>query len=477
MSLMNYSPILVALSILLVLILYYSIPGRFQNTLLLLVSYGSITLWNWRFALILLLTTIFHYFYGIWLAHHRQKPLLVFAIVANVLLLLFFRSADFFIPQLIEVLSALGLKVNEATLEIFAPIGLSYYTLQNISYLVDIFRKQASPDTSFVNFALYLSYFPKLLAGPIEYARTFIPRLERDRVIGNEDVSKSIVLILTGLLRKLVIADSLSAAIPVDIFKTPAYFPPIDLFGWLIVYAFVIYNDFAGYTSVVRGISGLFGIELSNNFDYPYFARSFSEFWNRWHISLSRWLRDYIYFPLHRSFSQSFADRNSLLTLCVPPLTTMLASGLWHGLSWHMLLWGGLHGTYLAVERIFSLRRTVIPLDQLPWWRQLISNGMIFVLVILTWVPFRMELPIVIAYWTSMLDVAKLPFFSKRLLLILFYLGLWIIAEWQFYRFKDEFLVTRLPKWGQAICFAVVIVLIIVATADQSGTAFIYQGF
>jgi D-alanyl-lipoteichoic acid acyltransferase DltB (MBOAT superfamily) len=474
---MNFSAYFIALSIILVVILYYLIPGRLQNGLLLFGSYTFIIFWNWHFALILFLVTGFHYAYGIWLSKHRQKLLLVLGVAANMLALLFFRSADYFVPQLVTLFKNLGLYANWDSLEVVVPIGLSYYTLQNISYLVDIYRKQTLPVFSLVNFALYQAYFPKLLAGPIEYARTFIPKLEKNRVVGNEDLAKSITLILTGMVRKLVIADSLSSAIPAEIFNTPAFFSPIDLFGWLIVYAFVIYNDFAGYTSVARGISGLFGIELSNNFDYPYFARSFSEFWNRWHITLSHWLRDYIYFPLHRALLHAFPARNNLLTLILPPLVTMLASGLWHGFSWNMIVWGGLHGIYLVVERMLSLGKQVVPPEQKPFRQQLLANGLIFLLVILAWVPFRMELPIAVEYWISMLNLTNFSISSRKLLLILPYLGLWVAVEWQFYRYRDEFLAIKFPKWAQALAFAGVFVLILIASADQSSPPFIYQGF
>lgn len=474
---MNFTSLSIAISIVLVLILYYSVPGRLQNTLLLLFSYGFIILWDWRFALIHLFFTVFHYVYGFWLSKRRQRTWLFLGISANISFLLFFRSSDYFVPQLASLLRSQDINLNLNPLEILVPVGLSYYTLQNISYLVDIFRKQIIPVSNFVNFALYLAYFPKLLAGPIEYARTFIPKLEKSRVIGNEDLARNIGLILAGLVRKFVIADSLSAAIPQGIFSNPANFSPIDLIGWMIVYAFVIYNDFAGYTSAARGISGLFGIELSNNFDYPYFTRSFSEFWNRWHITLSRWLRDYIYFPLSRTLSQFFPDRNNLFTLVLPPLVTMLVSGLWHGLSWHMILWGSLHGIYLVMERFFSLGKPVIRPDQMPVWRQLLSNGMIFLLVIFAWVPFRMELPTALEYWISMLNLTNFSIASKKLPLVLSYLGFWIIIEWQLYRLKDKVQVIKFPKWAQATLFAGALLLIIIASASQTSHPFIYQGF
>lgn len=472
---MDYSLIMTMLLGVLILVTYYVMPGRFQNVLLLVVSYAFAIAWNWHFALLLFFATFFHYKYAFLLSKNRRKTILVVGISINVLLLLLYRSADFFIPQLVEIFHRLG--INSDSLKIIIPVGLSYYTLQNISYLVDIYRRQTSPVTNFISFALYLAYFPKLVAGPIENARTFIPNLEKSRTIGNEELSKSTILILTGLIRKFVIADSLSAAIPSEIFNTPNYFSPFDLFGWLIVFAFVIYNDFAGYTSIARGVSSLFGIELSNNFEFPYFARSFSEFWNRWHITLSHWLRDYIYFPLYRTLSKVRPGQATLLGIFAPPLVTMLVSGLWHGLSWHMIVWGGLHGLYQALERLTTLGKPIVSPDQKPVWWQISSNVIIFLLVVLAWVPFKMELPTATLYWLSMFNLANLGGISKKLVLIILYLGFWTIVEWQMYRRKDEFLCLKFPAWVKGSLFAGAVVLIIIATSNQAETTFIYQGF
>ena len=181
------------------------------------------------------------------------------------------------------------------------PIGLAYYSLQNISYLIDIYRKQTVAATDFIDFALYLAYFPKLLSGPIERARTFLPKLAQPRHVDNKLLARSFTLIIVGLMRTLLIAGILLKMIFWDAFETPAKYTAPELIGWLLIYSLFLYNDFAGYTSIVRGVSGLFGLELSRNFSQPYFTRNLTEFWNSWHISLSHWLRDYIYFPLSRA--------------------------------------------------------------------------------------------------------------------------------------------------------------------------------
>jgi alginate O-acetyltransferase complex protein AlgI len=213
-----------------VLTVFYVIPARIQSIWLLAVSYIFIILWNWQFALVLLVITIFHYKYGYLLSRNKRKSLLAIGIGTNVLLLIFFRSVNFLLPETEAFLSQLGIRFQSGGIYFLLPIGLSYHVLQNISYLVDVYRGQIPPEKNFIHFALYLAYFPKLLAGPIERARTFLPKLTAARTITNEVLAKSIVLIMVGLVRKLVIADSLSAAIPTQISKI---LPPIHPSTWL----------------------------------------------------------------------------------------------------------------------------------------------------------------------------------------------------------------------------------------------------
>jgi D-alanyl-lipoteichoic acid acyltransferase DltB (MBOAT superfamily) len=187
--------------------------------------------------------------------------------------------------------------------------------------------------------------------------------------------------------------------IPADAFITPLDYPGQQLLAWLIAYAFAIYNDFAGYTAIVRGVCLWFGIELSPNFNLPYYARNFTEFWNRWHISLSNWLLDYIFYPLAWSLRRRVPDQNHVLNIVLPPMITMLVSGMWHGLAWNMLLWGGLHGLFMVLERLPSLKKPPVPLNKRPRWRQRLGVLLTFSLAALAWVPFRMELPVALQYW------------------------------------------------------------------------------
>jgi alginate O-acetyltransferase complex protein AlgI len=217
-----------------------------------------------------------------------------------------------FCRSLETLLERLGIPTQAGGLQILVPLGLSFYVLQTISYLVDVYRGQLKAERNWMNFALYLAYFPKIIAGPIERARSFLPKLAPARIVDNSMISRGVSLIFVGMVRKLLIADTLTAFILPDVFEVPAKYTPPELIGWLVIYAFALYNDFAGYTDIVRGISGLFGIELSSNFRVPYFSRNFTEFWSRWHITLSEWLRDYIYFPLSRALGRRNPGRRDL---------------------------------------------------------------------------------------------------------------------------------------------------------------------
>ncbi|MDQ3007075.1 MAG: hypothetical protein M3R47_17045, partial [Chloroflexota bacterium] len=361
----------------LALAVYYLLPRHSQNAWLLFVSYIFIVSWDWTFAAVLGLVTSINFLLALRLRikDQGQCGLLWFGIGLNVLTLVFFRAAGFFLPELKAVLGSVNISTQAEGLKILIPLGLSYYVLQAISYLVDVYRGQVKAESNFVDFALYLAYFPKLIAGPIERARTFLPKLAQLRVVNNLVIARSAMLIFTGVVRKLLIADRLSASLLSDVFEIPSKYKPPELVLWLVIYAFALYNDFAGYTDMVRGVSGLFGIELSANFRTPYFSRNFTEFWKRWHITLSEWLRDYIYFPLSRLLSRRDSSYRNLVNLILPPMITMLVSGLWHGLSLHMLVWGGLHGLYQIIERIPALWRPVVPPQNQPIWRQWLGMG------------------------------------------------------------------------------------------------------
>jgi alginate O-acetyltransferase complex protein AlgI len=459
--------------------IYYNLSQRKQNAWLLFISYAFIFTWDWKFVLVLGVVTTANFLIALRLRvnDHGRRNLLWAGIALNVFVLIFFRSVNFFLPELETLLEQLRIPTQAGGLQILIPLGLSFYVLQTVSYLVDVYRGQLRAEKNWVDFALYLAYFPKIVAGPIERAQSFLPKLAQSRVVNNLVIARSITLIFVGIVRKLLIADMLTGYILLDVFEIPAKYTPPELILWLVIYAFAIYNDFAGYTNIVRGVSGLFGIELSPNFLAPYFSRNFSEFWNRWHITLSEWLRDYIYFPLSRALSRRNRSRRGLANLVLPPLVTMLVSGMWHGFGLHMLLWGGLHGMYLILERIPAIWQPVIPPQNQPLWRQGLAMSVVFMLVILAWVPFRWELPAAFDYWGALFDWSSAAIRYGRLFVALpILLGSLVMDTFQ-YHTQDEFVYLKWPRLAKAACMAIILMLVFIVTGEDFKEPFVYQAF
>jgi D-alanyl-lipoteichoic acid acyltransferase DltB (MBOAT superfamily) len=431
------------------------------------------------FAAVMAFVTVVNYGIARWQGRREQvsRRLLWAGIGFNILTLVVFRLGDFFVPNLQAFLDGLGLGSELGALQIILPVGLSFYALQNVSYQVDIYRRQIKPVADFVAFSLYQAYFPKLLAGPIERASAFLPRLARQRMVDNEVLARSVTLVAVGAFRKVIIADTLATAMPWDLFVAPANFSSYELWLWLFVYGFALYNDFAGYTSIVQGISGLFGIELSANFRQPYFSRSFGEFWNSWHISLSHWLRDYIYFPTLRVLLRRNGGRADRLTIIVPPLLTMVASAAWHGFSLHLLLWGALHGLYQVVERALALRGKVVPADRRPRWRQLAAMSVVFLLVMWAWVPFRAELPVALQFWRQLLTLGPPGLRYRRLALVAVYVLAAVALDNLQYQARDDALFLRWPRPARAFLLATVTFLLWVVSFGAATEPFVYQGF
>jgi D-alanyl-lipoteichoic acid acyltransferase DltB (MBOAT superfamily) len=359
-----------------VLVIYAWLSRAAQNPWLLLASYIFYASFGWQYLLFLLVLTWFNFWVGNQLAQSGSgRKWLGPGIAVNAALLVMLKLIS---GSFGEQFGGIWQTGEPFTASTWLPVGFSFYVLQAIAYLIGISRGQSKPATHWVDFALYMAYFPKLLAGPIERPNNFLPQLEKERMVDNDRFGVGVGLILLGLLRKMVIADGLRAIRPVDLFIDPAKYPGPELIFWLVVFAFELYNDFAGYSNLVRGISNLFGIELSVNFSRPFFARSFGDFWNRWHISFSSWLRDYIFFPLRRWFLQNKFP--SWMTLAFPPLLTMLFSGFWHGASFAMLLWGVLHGLYQIAEQLYRERH--------PRQPGLLSAWLVFGWVTLAWILF-----------------------------------------------------------------------------------------
>lgn len=457
------------------LVLYYLLTRQKQNVLLLAASYVFYISISWYFALILVFMTIGNYVLGkkIEIKNHKKKWLSI-GIGLNVVVLSFFKLADFFVPDVLGLLSLLGLHIQTQGLKILLPIGLSYYVFQAISYLVDVYRKQMPACLKPVDFALYLAYFPKLTAGPIERAQTFLPKLAKQRIVDNERLSRSFTLIVIGLVRKVVIADTLLHAIPPKLYETPLEFSVVQLAAWMMAFAFGVYNDFCGYTNIVRGVSGFFGIELSRNFAIPFLSRNFSEFWNRWHITLSHWLRDYIYYPISRSLVRRNPSRSNLLNVVIPPVTTMAACGLWHGASWNFVAWGVTMGIFLAIERLFSLWKPVVSPDRKPLYKQITAALRIFVLFLFSLIIIRSNISAVGQFFLGLFTNIQWVLPHSRVFIVIIP-SMWIdIIQ---YRHKNEMAFLSWPLLVRSLLLAAAILAIFLFSQSKIPTPYIYQGF
>jgi len=395
-------------------LVFWRMPLKTRLPWLLLISAAFLLAWNWQFVLILALFGLANFWLGLKVekAIPAGKPAWKIAgIVFNILVLFVFKYNHFFLPSLQKLL---GGGQTGTAVQILLPLGLSFLVVQMISYLVDVANGRLKAERDLVKFGIFTLYFPKLLSGPVERARLFLPRLDSPLPFDRALLNRSLSLIVIGLLRKLLLANPLFSLIPADAFTAPANYAGQHLVLYLLAYAFALFNDFAGYTAIVRGVSLWFGIELANNFNLPYFSRNFTEFWNRWHISLSQWLRDYLFFPISRALLRRYPNREHFVNLVLPPLATMLVSGMWHGLSWSLLVWGGLHGLYQILERLPGLIRPQTPLDQRPRWRNALGMAVTCVLTLLAWLPFRMELPTAWRYLQGMFAWVRPDFFLFR---------------------------------------------------------------
>ncbi len=469
-------PLTFAGFVLLTLVIYYSLEHRLQKYLLLTASYIFYFTWSWQFPVVLAIITAFNFGWAFTLreSNHRRPLFLWIGIIFNVGFLIFFKYSDFFVPAALALFKQMGMPFRLETLKILLPVGLSFYILQTISYLVDVYRKQCPPSKNPVNFALYLAYFPKLTAGPIERAKSFLTQIQDRKIVDETMISESATLIATGLVRKIVVADPLLAAIPQSIFRNPSSHSPIELAAWMIAYIFGLYNDFCGYTNIARGVSGLFGIRLSRNFAQPFFSRNLTEIWTRWHISLSLWLRDYIYFPLSRALVRRNPSRTNTMNIILPPLITMAISGFWHGRELHFVVWGVMIGVFLIIERILNLVKPGEPMGKRPLYRQLIGMTTVFGLVFFTVIFFRLEIPLALQFLDGLFTWTSTALPDSRIFLLIIP-ALWI--DWIQYRHQSEFVFMKWPLFRRAAVLALALIAIFLSAMPQTPSPFIYQGF
>ena len=362
--------------------LYFQLKGRARLLLCLIGSYFFYGWWDWRFLVLILGSTLVDYWVGLRLNETTlpamRKRLLTASVVVNLGVLGFFKYFNFFVESFQSLLLSIGVEPDFNTLHIILPVGISFYTFQSMSYTIDIYYKKLEPEPDLLRFATFIAFFPQLVAGPIVRAKTFLPQFRKDRSFDWDRTILGLTQILWGFFKKVAVADSLAPFVD-QCFASPGSFSSIHLILGVIFYSFQIYCDFSGYSDIAIGLGRIMGFDFPVNFRTPYFSKNFSEFWTRWHISLSSWLRDYLYIPLGGNRKGTWKTYRNLMI-------TMLLGGLWHGASWVFVFWGFLHGMYLVVQRLLK------PLTQKiggRWWLTPINVLVVYALTCLGWIFFR----------------------------------------------------------------------------------------
>lgn len=459
-----------------VYIAYVSLRNRYkaQNGLLLIASYVFYGYWDIRFLLLLLFSTVVDFFVGQWIGQindeRSRRLLMIVSVLSNLSILGFFKYFNFFTENFAQLLSSVGLQTDFLTLNIILPVGISFYTFQTLSYTLDIYRGTLKPISSFIDFALFVSFFPQLVAGPIERASNLLPQITSPRSLNYSQINAGLFLILWGYFKKMVVADNLAGVVD-DVFDDYTDYQGLDVWLGAIAFTLQIYGDFSGYSDIARGLAKLMGFELMLNFKLPYFATNPSDFWSRWHISLSTWFRDYVYIPLGGSRQGTMVTYRNLLI-------TMLLCGLWHGAAWNFVLWGAFHGALLmGYHGLRPLLRSVEKAS--PDDGAIASLGgmmLMFVLTIVGWIMFRSTSVQQMSYMLTHLGFSTsretLDFVSD---LLFFGTPLLLVQVWQ-YRTQDLLIITKLRPWFRIPILGVMLAWIILFS-DRDTAEFIYFQF
>ena len=355
--------------------------------MLLIASYWFYAAWDWRFLSLIIISTVIDYAVGLRLAStssaRTRKQLLLVSLVANLGMLGIFKYAGFFAESFVALLSRFGYEADPFTISIVLPVGISFFTFQTLSYTIDIYRRSLAPTRDFFDFALFVAFFPQLVAGPIERARNLLPNITEPRKVVWDDINRGAVLCLQGLLKKVVIADGIAPLVNTIYAHPNPSGIDIILATWL--FAIQIYCDFSGYTDIARGVAKALGFRLMRNFAQPYFATNPQEFWRRWHISLSTWLRDYLYISLG-------GNRGSRLSTYRNLMLTMVLGGLWHGAAWNFVLWGLYQGMLLSIHRALGRQQPMVSENGLlSYTTRLIGIILFFQVICYGWLLFRAQ--------------------------------------------------------------------------------------
>lgn len=467
---MLFNSLAFAIFLPIVFFLYWALPNKYRSIFLFLSSYYFYMCWNVKYVVLILFTTVVSYVGALLLERCKEKYkktiLLGMVTVASLGVLFFFKYLDLFQNVLMRIGSLAGFSFHPITLGLMLPVGISFYTFQTLSYVIDVYKKEVDAEKNFIVYAAFISFFPQLVAGPIERTKNLLPQIKEERQFSYQQSVDGLKMMAWGFFKKLVIADGLAVYADVVYDEVQAY-QGFALVLATVFFAIQIYCDFSGYSEIAVGTAKLFGIELMKNFDSPYYSGSLREFWGRWHISLSSWFKDYVYIPLG-------GNRKGRVRKALNQIITMALSGLWHGANYTYVCWGLMHGFGQIVEDLLPKRRRRI---------------MTFVFVCLAWVFFRAQsvseavyiftnIPVGIvtplSYMTQGFAALKMKVADGVGIII----SLTMLFVYDFIALKKAPLqmLDRLPKWGRYV-FYYAFLLFVLLFASFNSQEFVYFQF
>jgi D-alanyl-lipoteichoic acid acyltransferase DltB (MBOAT superfamily) len=468
----SYTFIVFFIAVLILHNLPFSWTGKKIN--LLLASYIFYAAWNPPFILLLWLSTVVDFFVGRALYRQQNKRkrkwLLVISLAGNLGMLCFFKYGNFLLENFTNLLHLAGIHFQPLHADIILPAGISFYTFTTLCYTIDMYHRKSEPVKSMLDFSLFVTFFPHLVAGPIVRPMQLVPQFEKPVKATSLQLMQGLMLLSLGLFMKVVLADGLLSATADKVFKTAYPLQNLDAWSGVLAFSGQIFFDFAGYSTCAIGVAMCLGFTLPQNFNYPYAAKGFSDFWRRWHITLSAWLRDYLYIPLG-------GNRKGELRTYMSLMITMLLGGLWHGASWTFVVWGVLHGFYLCIERLVREKKNNFLLDKL--FGGFAAALFTFFIVTVTWVFFRAgdfasAKRMLLSMFTADKDsIAILPTADiiKTGLVLVFT----ILFHWWMRNSSILQLAQKTKWWLVAIAWSAMLILIMIT--QKSGNAFIYFQF
>ena len=474
-----------------VMLILHNLPfsWKVKKINLLLASYIFYAAWNPPFILLLWLSTVVDFFVGRALYHqenkYKRKLLLVVSLIGNLGMLCFFKYGGFLLENFTHLVNAVGMDFHPAKPNIILPAGISFYTFTTLCYTIDMYKRKSEPVKSMLDFSLFVTFFPHLVAGPIVRPPQLVPQFETARKTTQQQLMQGLLLISLGLFMKVVLADSMLAPAANDVFNSHAVLKTLDAWMGVLAFSGQIFFDFAGYSTCAIGVASCLGFVLPHNFLYPYAAIGFSDFWRRWHITLSAWLRDYLYIPLG-------GNRNGKFRTYINLMITMLLGGLWHGANWTFVVWGALHGFYLWVEKIIQDMRKIpataavamegagsTSLTQNKTFGNFILAMVTFFFINVTWVFFRS--PDFTSAWQLLRSMfsnapkAEVLLTTLSIIKVSVIMVLLVTFHWMMRNTRVLIVAEKMPWWLLGIIWSVILLLLI--WSQESSSSFIYFQF